>query len=89
MIIPLYYFSCYIKGSDIDFIEQRITVIPERHQQKIADRYEKIFRRGKGWKGRNRKKANTFLHKIARHYRNKQRELNTKNIEQIKKATSL
>lgn len=86
MIMPLYFYSCYVGGSDLDFIEQRMFAIPEEHQQKIADRYEKIFRSGKGWKGKNRKKANTFLHKIAKYHRNKQRELNEKNLKELKKA---
>lgn len=86
MILPKYYFSCYVIGSDLKGIQQRMAVIPEEHQQNIADRYEKIFLKGKGWKGRNRKKANAFLHKIALYYRNKQRDINTKNIKLIKKA---
>lgn len=87
MIMPKYFFRCYVVGSDFEFIKKRMSVIPAEHQQKVADRYEKIFRKGEGWKGRNRKKANTFLHKIARQYRNKQQYINKKNIKKIKKAT--
>ena len=84
MIIPLYYFSCYIKGSDISRIERYMGLIPEQHQKKVADRYERIFRRGQGWKGRNRNKANKFLYKIAFYHYKKQNNKNNTSLTKLK-----
>jgi len=68
MIYPLYYYTNYKHGTDKNFVLARMNVIPREHQQKIADRYERIFRDNKG---NNRKRANTFLHKVAKYFRSK------------------
>ena len=66
VIYPLYYYSNYIHGSDREFIWARMAVIPKKHQDNVASRYERIYRDNKG---NNRKRANTFLHKIAKRFR--------------------
>ncbi len=50
--------------SDCKFIMDRMAVIPAEHKDKIANRYEDIYQNKKTIG--NRKRANTFLNKIAR-----------------------
>ena len=49
-----------------------MAVIPLEHKQKIADRYEMIYQ-NKNTVG-NRKRANTFLNKIARWFYNESKK---------------
>ena len=68
---PLYYYHRrQIKESDKDFVLARMAAIPKEHKDKVSNRYERIFRDNKG---NNRKRANTFLHKVAKSFRNKER----------------
>jgi len=68
MITPLYYHGRSKNDSDRSFIEARMSVIPEEYQQRVANRYEKIFRsRCKSY----RLKANTYLHRVAVYFRNR------------------
>ena len=63
MITPLYYY--YRKDdSDRDWIANMFYFIPDEYHQRVADRYERIFRVGKG-----RKHANLFLHRIAKRFK--------------------
>ena len=63
MTIPLYYY--YRKDdSDRDWIANMFYFIPDEYQQRVADRYERIFRVGKG-----RKAANFFLNRIAKRFK--------------------
>lgn len=56
--------------ADTKFIMDRMSVIPAEHKHKIASRYENIYQNKKTIG--NRKRANTFLNKIARwFYKNK------------------
>jgi len=64
MIYPKYYYQRG-KESDRDWILVRMRVIPESMKQEVADKYEKLYRTEKD----GRKKANTYLHNIAKEYR--------------------
>lgn len=65
MITPIWYH--YRKGdSDRDWIANMFYFIPEQYHQKVADRYEIIFRDDKA---RSRERANKFLHRIASRFR--------------------
>lgn len=61
-IYPLWYYSRK-PNSDQFWILQRMALIPGKYKQRIADRYERIYR---DKKGSNRKRANTFLNKVAK-----------------------
>lgn len=66
-IYPKYYF--YRNGeSDRDWILKMMNFIPEEHKDKIASRYERIYR---DQKGQNRKRAQKFLHRVARFFYSK------------------
>ena len=75
-IYPIWYFNKK-PNSDKDFILARMSVIPVNHKKNIADRYERIYQNKKT--NGNRKRANTFLNKIARWFYNesKKRKLKT------------
>jgi len=63
MQYPLYYF--YRKNeSDKGFVLARMSVIPGKYKQRVCDRYDALFR-GES----SRKKANTYLHRVARWFR--------------------
>jgi hypothetical protein len=66
-IYPIWYFNKK-PNSDKDFILKRMAVIPKEHKRKIADRYEIIYQ--KPSTVGNRKRANTFLNKIAKWFHN-------------------
>lgn len=89
MITPLYYHGRSKNNTDRYFIEKRMAVIPEQYQQRVADKYERIFRsRQTGF----RKNANTYLHRVAcwfRYRRNKKQEQSINAINKIKKASSV
>ena len=67
-IYPIFYFNKK-PNSDKDFILKRMSVIPLEHKRKIADRYEIIYQ--KPTTTNNRKRANTFLNKLAKYFYNK------------------
>ena len=55
------------KESDRDWVLSRMSAIPEHHQQRISDEYEKIYLKG----GRAaRKLANRYLNDVAREFHN-------------------
>ena len=62
-IYPIFYFNKK-PNSDKDFILKRMACIPLEHKRKIADRYEIIYQ--KPTTTNNRKRANTFLNKLAK-----------------------
>lgn len=66
-IYPIFYHSRSI-DSDGPWVYKRMQFIPLEHKQKITDRYEKIYQ---DKKGNNRKRANTFLNKVARWFHKK------------------
>jgi len=70
-IYPIWYFNKK-PNSDQNFILKRMTVIPPKHKQKIADRYELIYQ-NRNTTG-NRKRANTFLNKIAKWFYNESKK---------------
>ena len=75
---PLWYYnrSGFDKNgkplSDSKFIMDRMAVIPPEHKDKIANRYEDIYQ-NKNTTG-NRKRANTFLNKIAKWFYNESKK---------------
>ncbi|ABV74328.1 hypothetical protein BA3_0043 [Thalassomonas phage BA3] len=85
MIYPLYYHGRSKTNSDKDFILRRMAVIPEQYQQRVADKYERIFRsRQTGF----RKNANTYLHRVACWFRYRRNKKQEQSIEKIRKRTS-
>lgn len=69
MILPKWYFY---RGhcNDLDFIKARMSHIPKEKQQSVSDEYERLFCDGQPVaKAAGRKKANEYLHNIAKQYR--------------------
>ena len=66
-IYPIWYFNKK-PNSDKDFILKRMAIIPLEHKRKISDRYEIIYQ--KPTTTNNRKRANTFLNKLAKWFYN-------------------
>lgn len=62
MIMPKFYHYSRFQ-SDKHWIMQRMFVIPEDEKQEVANKYESLFIR------EGRKEANTWLHRIAKEYR--------------------
>ena len=61
MIYPLFYFQRG-KQSDINWILEKMSHIPESKKQDVANEYEKIyFQQG-------RKAANVYLHGVSKEY---------------------
>ncbi|MBD1583477.1 hypothetical protein [Pseudoalteromonas sp. S16_S37] len=68
VIYPKYYHS-RAGDSDANWIYARMRVIPADKQQEVADEYERIYRTTVRKDARGA--ANTYLHNIAKQYRNK------------------
>ena len=69
MILPKWYFY---RGhcSDLDFIKARMSHIPKEKQQSVADEYERLFCDNQPVAmAAGRKKANEYLHGLAKQYR--------------------
>ena len=71
MVHILWYHGRSRSDTDREFIEARMSVIPKKYQQRVADRYEKLYR---SLKTGNRKVANSYLHRIAVYFRKKLRK---------------
>ncbi len=80
-IYPIFYFNR--RGVDKDgkpfsdkgYVLKMMSVIPLEHKRKIADRYEILYQ--KPSTTNNRKRANTFLNKVARWFHNKSKSRKT------------
>jgi len=70
-VYPIWYFNKK-PNSDKDFVLKRMAIIPPEHKRKIADRYEIIYQ-NKSTTG-NRKRANTFLNKLAKWFYNESKK---------------
>jgi hypothetical protein len=64
---PLWYYGRPRK-SDRKFIEDRLSVVPEKFKQRVCDKYDKLYR---SLKTGNRKAANVYLHRVAVYFRRK------------------
>ena len=70
MILPKWYFYRG-NSNDLDFIKARMSHIPKDMQKAVANEYEVIFCGGKPVAmAAGRKKANEYLHELAKKYRN-------------------
>jgi len=70
-IYPIWYFSSY-KDNDGNWVRKQMLHIPLEHKRNIADRYEIIYQ--KPTTTGNRKRANTFLNKMAKYFFNKKQQ---------------
>lgn len=68
MTMPLFYYYHDDSSSDRNWIESRMRLIPDSKKQAVADRYDIILRKTKKF---DRKRANTFLNKVAKMYNKK------------------
>lgn len=63
-LMPLYYYGRSKKKSDLEWVLRMLMVVPDKHRQKICDKYESLYRNPMG----NRKAANTYLYRVARFF---------------------
>ena len=66
MIYPKFYYYNGFFGSDREWILKRMGVIPQNKKQEVADKYERLY---KEKTPDHRKNANTYLHEMAKHYK--------------------
>lgn len=78
----IYYYSRW--GSDRQWIERRMAVIPDDEQQAVANQYEAIFRDKDG----GRKAANTYLQDIAAGHRDRLRSQHETDSQQSESAAA-
>jgi len=77
---PIYYYSRW--GSDREWIERRMAVIPPDQQQDVANEYWRIYMRKDG----GRKAANTYLQGIAAGHRDRLRSQHETDSQQPESA---
>ena len=67
LTMPRFYYYRGRKGSDRNFIESRMSVIPAHRKHEVSMEYERLYLHKSS--ANARKSANEYLHGIAREYR--------------------
>lgn len=67
LTMPRFYYYRGRSGSDRNFIEKRMSVIPDHRKHEVALEYERLYLHKSSVSAR--KAANEYLHGIAREYR--------------------